>query len=95
MNKYEALYILRADLSDEAVEAQTAKYAKAVTDCKGEVEKIDKWGVKKLAYPIHFKTEGFYVLMTFTAPGDFPAELERQMKIAEEVIRYIVVKKEK
>jgi len=94
MNKYETLYVLRADLNEEAVEAQAAKYAKAVTDVKGEVEKIDKWGVKKLAYPIDFKTEGFYVLMTFTAPSTLPLELERQMKIAEEVIRYIVIRKD-
>jgi small subunit ribosomal protein S6 len=94
MNQYEALYILRADLGDEAVDAQTAKYAKVVTDAKGEVEKIDKWGVKKLAYPIDFKTEGCYVLMTFAAPGTLPVEIERQMKIADEVIRYLIVRKD-
>ena len=94
MNNYEALYILRADLGDEATEAQIAKYAKAVTDAGGEVEKTDKWGVKKLAYQIDFKTEGYYVLMTFTAPGTLPLELERQMKISEEVIRYLVIRKE-
>jgi len=94
MNKYEIMYILRADLAEEAVNAQTAKYSKTVTDAKGAVEKLDKWGIKKLAYPIDFKTEGYYVLMAFTAPRNVPAELERQMKIAEEVIRYIVVKRD-
>ena len=59
----------------------------------GTVENVDKWGVKKLAYEIDFKSEGYYVLMNFTAPSEFPQELERQMRITDEVIRFIVVKK--
>ena len=93
-NKYEALYILRADLSEEAIASAVAKYEKVVADFKGEVEKTDKWGLKRLAYPINFKNEGFYVLTAFSAPSDAPAELERQMKLSDEVLRYIVVKKD-
>ena len=91
MNKYEVLYILNAKLGDEAIDAQIEKYKTLVTSSGGEVEKADKWGVKKLAYPIEKKTEGFYVLMNFTAKSELPAEMERQMKISDEVMRYITI----
>ena len=93
MNKYEALYILDSKLSEEAAEAQIEKYKALITSSGGEVEKIDKWGLKKFAYEIEKKTEGFYVLMNFTAPSALPLELERQMKIADEVIRVMIINK--
>ena len=93
MNKYEMLYIIANEISDEAKEATIAKFEKIVTDNGGSVEKIDKWGTKKLAYPINYKAEGYYVLMTFSAPADLPAEMERQMRISESIIRYLVIRK--
>ncbi len=93
MNKYEVLYILDSKLNDEAIDAQIEKYKTLVTASGGEVEKADKWGVKRLAYPIEKKTEGFYVLMNFTAKSDLPLEIERQMKISDEVMRYMIINK--
>ena len=93
MNKYEALYILDSKLSEETTEAQIEKYKALITSSGGEVEKIDKWGLKKFAYEIEKKTEGFYVLMNFTAPSSLPLELERQMKISDEVIRVMIINK--
>ena len=93
MNKYEVLYILDAKIDDAAKEALCDKFKSAVVNGGGTVENVDKWGVKKLAYEIDFKSEGYYVLMNFTAPSEFPQELERQMRITDEVIRFIVVKK--
>ena len=93
MNKYELLYILDAKLSEEQTEAQVEKYKALVASSGGEVEKADKWGVKKFAYPIDKKTEGFYVLMNFTAPSSLPLEIERQMKISDEVIRFMTINK--
>jgi len=90
---YETLYIIDNSISDEAKEAVIAKFEKVITDSKGTVEKTDKWGSRKLAYPINYKNDGFYVLMTFTADPSLPKELERQMRIADEVIRFIVIKK--
>ncbi len=92
MNKYEILYILNASLSDEEINAQTEKYAEIVTKSGGEVEKIDKWGVKRFTYPINFKNEGFYVLMTFTASPELPKEIERQMGISDVVYRYMTTR---
>ena len=91
MNKYEILYILDGKLSEEAVDAQIEKYKTLVVSNGGEVEKADKWGLKKFAYPIAKKNEGFYVLMNFSSAPDFPAEMERQMKISDDVVRYMVI----
>ncbi len=90
MNKYEVLYILAANLSEEAITANIDKYAKLVTDNGGEVDKIDKWGVKRLAYPINFKNDGFYVLMNFTAKPELIAEMDRVMRISDDVYRQMV-----
>ena len=93
MNKYEVLYIIDASADDATKEAQIAKYSDLVTAAGGTVDAIDKWGIKKFAYPMEFKNEGYYVLMTFTAPADLPAEMERQMRISDAVIRYMVIRK--
>lgn len=92
MNKYEILYILKASLDEAEITAQTEKYAAIVTAAGGEVEKVDKWGVKRFAYPINFKNEGFYVLMTFSANTDVPKEIERQMGISDDVYRFMTTK---
>ena len=93
MNKYEVLYILDAKLDDAAKDALIEKFKGVVETAGGSVEEVDKWGVKKLAYEINFKSEGYYVLMNFTADAALPQELERQMRITDEVMRFIVVKK--
>lgn len=93
MNKYEVLYILRANLDDAAKDAQVEKYSALVTANGGEVESVNKWGNKRLAYEIDGKTEGYYVLMNFTANPDLPQEMERQMKISDEVMRFMIVRK--
>ena len=93
MNKYEALYILNASLDDAAKDALIERFKSVVEGEGGSVESVDKWGVKKLAYEIAFKSEGYYVLMTFEAKPETHAELERQMRITDDVMRFIVVKK--
>jgi small subunit ribosomal protein S6 len=93
MNNYEVLYILDNGISDEAKEAAVAKYENVVTSSGGTVDKTDKWGAKRLAYPINFKNDGYYVLMTFAAAAELPKELERQMRISDEVIRFMVIRR--
>ena len=92
MNKYEMLYIIANDIEDEAKEAVIAKFEKIVTDNGGSVEKIDKWGTKKLAYEIDYKAEGYYVLMTFTAEPTLNKEIERVAGISDEVIRQMITR---
>ena len=93
MNKYEVLYILDTKVDGAQKDALIEKYSNLVKENGGEVESIDKWGDKKLAYPIDYKSEGYYVLMNFASNPEFPQELERQMRIADEVLRYMVIKK--
>ncbi len=93
MNSYELLYIIDNELSDEAKEAVVEKINAIVADNGGTVDGVDKWGTRKLAYPINYKTEGYYVLVNFTAEATLPAELERVMRITDSVVRFLVVKK--
>ena len=94
MNKYEAMYVITPELEDEAVKGIIEKYTGIITANGGEIEKVDEWGRRRLAYPINYKTEGWYVLVTFKAPADLPRELERNLEIYDDVLRYLVVKLE-
>ena len=84
--KYEALYILDPAQGEEGIAALVEKF-KAMVEAEGTVANIDEWGKRRLAYPINDLNEGYYVLMTFESKPEFPAELERVMKITEGVMR--------
>ena len=92
MAKYEMLYLLNNDLSDEAKDAKIAKFADIVTAMGGSVSSTDKWGAKKTAYPIKFKNEAYYVLMTFEANGKVVEELKRVAGIDADVVRRLITK---
>ena len=92
MAKYELLYLLNNDLSDEAKEAEIAKYEDVVKTMGGALISTDKWGTKKTAYPINYKTEAYYVLMTFEAEAKVVAELERVAGIDADVLRRMTTK---
>ena len=92
MNKYEILYIVENSLDDEAKAAVCEKFENAVVALGGTVANVDKWGTKKFAYPIDYKTEGYYVLVNFQAEAELPKELERNLQISDSVIRYQVIK---
>ena len=84
--KYEALYIINPTLGEEETTALVEKF-KAMVEAEGTVANIDLWGKRRLAYPIEDLSEGYYVLMNFESKPEFPAELERVMKITEGVMR--------
>lgn len=90
MKKYEMLYILDNSVSDEEKEQLIAKFENLVKDNGGVVEKSDKWGAKKLAYAIDYKTEGYYVLLTFESEPSFVKELDRVAGITENVMRRLI-----
>lgn len=94
MNKYESLYIITPELDEEATKAVVEKFADIVKKNGGEVEKVDEWGKRRLAYPIDYKTEGYYVLVHFAAASELPRELERNFKNDESILRYMVVRQE-
>ena len=93
MNSYELLYILNNELADEAKEAVIEKLNAVVTGNGGTVDNVDKWGTRRLAYPINYKNEGYYVLVNFTAGATLPDELERVMRITDAVVRFMIVKR--
>ena len=94
MNKYEAMYVITPELEDEAVKGIIEKYTGIITANGGEIEKVDEWGRRRLAYPINDLNEGHYVLMTFTSAPELPAELDRVLKITEGVIRSMIICKD-
>lgn len=93
MTKYEMLYILDTALTDEAKEAIIKKFEDLVTKNGGVVEKTDRWGVKKLQYPINYKSEGYYVLMTFEAEKTIVVEIKRIAGIVDGIIRRLITKR--
>lgn len=93
MNSYELLYIIDNDLAEESKEAVIAKLNAVVTDNGGTIDGVDKWGTRKLAYAINFKTEGYYVLVNFSSSATLPGELERVMRITDSIMRFMIVKK--
>jgi len=94
MKKYEVIYIVRPTVDEEGLEAVVSKFENLVKNNGATVEKIDRWGKKRLAYEIKDFTEGFYVLMYFTAEPQVVFELERVMKITDEIIRHMVIKED-
>jgi small subunit ribosomal protein S6 len=90
MKTYEMLYVLDAALTDEAKESFVSKYEGIVAQFNGKVVSTDKWGVKKLAYPINYKNDGYYVLMTFEAEGAVVKELDRVAGLSAEVLRRVI-----
>ncbi len=93
MNKYELLTIFSATLTDEQKEAVVTKYTKLMEADGGKVTVVNKWGVKKLAYPINYKNEGYYVLFEFEANANVPAKINELMNIDEAVMRSLCLKK--
>lgn len=94
MNKYEAMYIINPTLEDEARTALVERFSDLVAQGGGNVEKIDDWGGRKLAYEIQDMTEGHYILMHFESEPTLVQELERNFNINEPIMRYMVVRKD-
>ncbi len=90
-NSYETMLVFSVANGDEAVTALVEKF-KALIEANGTIESVDEWGKRKLAYPINYETEGYYMLVNFTSEPEFPAELDRIVKITEGVLRSLTVK---
>ena len=86
------MYILKPNLDEETKASLVERFKSLVEENGGKVEKVDELGQKKLAYEINYISEGYYVLMTFESPGEFPQELERIYKITDNVIRFSVIR---
>ena len=92
MREYEALYIVKPSYDEEQYAQFVEKYNALIQNNGGEIIKVEPWGKRRLAYEIDKLREGYYVLVRFNAEADLPAELERNFKIADEIMRYLIVR---
>ena len=93
MKKYETIFIVSTKIGEENVKALVEKF-KNLLETSAQLESIDEWGKRRLAYEIDDNNEGYYVLANFSAESTFPHELERLYKITEGIIKYLVIKKD-
>lgn len=93
INSYEALFVISPDLSEEDTKALIEKFTGIISG-NGEVTEVNEWGRRRLAYPINYKTEGYYVLVNFKSESTLPAELERNFNITDGILRSLVVRHE-
>ena len=92
LNSYETLYVIDPDLSEEATKAMIEKFNALIAD-NGTIGEVNEWGKRKLAYPINYETEGYYVIAQFSSEESFPAELDRVSNITDGVLRSLIVAK--
>ena len=92
MNKYETIFIVDSELNEEA-RAPVIERFKNMIESSGQLESIDEWGNRRLAYPINDKFEGYYVFVNYSAPADFPSELERVFKITDSILKFMIIRK--
>lgn len=91
MNKYEVMFIVKP-AEEEALNNVVAKFENLVKANGGAVEKVDRWGKRRLAYEVKDFIEGHYMLMFFSAPAKAIAELDRVMKITDEILKHMIIK---
>ena len=94
MNKYELVLVVNAKIEDDARAAVVEKAKAYVERFGGTITEVEEWGKRKLAYEIQHVKEGFYYFVQFEAAAEAPAEIERRVRIMENVLRYLVVRKE-
>ncbi|MFT8887973.1 MAG: 30S ribosomal protein S6 [Ethanoligenens sp.] len=92
ISKYESVVIFKSNLGEEPTSALLEKFKALVTE-NGTLETVDEWGRRRLAYPINDENEGIYVQFTFSSDNNFPAELDRQLKLNDGVLRSLIIRK--
>ncbi|MBR6107392.1 MAG: 30S ribosomal protein S6 [Oscillospiraceae bacterium] len=90
---YELMLVLSIAKGEEAVQSTWAKF-KELIEKNGELGEVEEWGKRKLAYPINYETDAYYIVAGFTSAPDFPAELDRVMNITDGVLRSMITVKE-
>jgi len=92
LKRYETLFIVQSELSSDDITATIDRYSKIITDMKGTVLKVERWGKRKLAYLIRKQSRGFYILIDFAGRREIVAEIERILKFDDKVLKYMSVK---
>ena len=91
-NYYESMFVVDVTDGEDAVKASVEKFVGLINSNAETVYEVNEWGKRRLAYPINDKLEGYYVVVTFKAQPEFPAEFERLCKIDETILRSMVVR---
>ena len=91
MRKYETMFVIRPDLDEEGTKAVIEKFVNLLKDQGAEIESVEEWGMRKLAYEVNKVREGYYVLIYFEAESGAVQELERIFRISAHIVRSIVV----
>lgn len=94
MNQYEVMYVIDAALEDSARIELIDRFSDLVKKNGGEIDRVDEWGKRRLAYAINYKTEGYYVLMYIKGPSELPKELERNFQINDKILRSLEIRYE-
>ena len=92
MRVYEELFIVKPDIPEEEVDGFVEQIQHVITTGKGTIDKTDKWGTRKLAYRIQKYNEGIYVLIQFSSSPELVKEVERRMRVSDQVIKFITVR---
>jgi len=92
MRIYEELFIVRPDATDEEVDPVVEQLKNVITQAGGTIDKTEKWGVRKLAYRVLKYNEGQYILLQFTAKPETVKELERRLRVADMVLKFLTVR---
>lgn len=93
MGKYESVLVISMKLGEEGIQNLIEKFKTLISE-NATLDTVDEWGKRRLAYMINKESEGYYVLFNFTSNADFPAELDRRYKIADGVLRTLIIKKD-
>ena len=94
MNKYELALVVSAKLEDEARDAVVEKAKGYITRYNGVITEVEEWGKKKLAYDIQKMSDGFYYFIQFEAESSVPAEVEQNVRIMDNILRFLCVRKD-
>ena len=93
LNSYETIFIIDATLTEEQVTELKDKFV-GLIEKNGELESVDEWGQRRLAYEINDRTEGYYYLVNFKADAEFPKEIDRRYKNTDGILRTIIITKD-
>ena len=94
LNKYESIYIINPEVEEQGIKELVEKFNTLIETEGGKVSETQEWGLKRLAYPIHKKEQGYYVLVNFEAKPESIVELERVYKITDSVMKFITIRKD-
>lgn len=92
MRIYEELFIVRPDATTEEIDPFVEQISGVITNAGGAVEKVEKWGIRKLAYTVGKRDEGYYILLQFKSGPDAVKEIERRLRVSDLVLKYLTVR---